>query len=961
MSSFEPLDLAVLYVDSDEVWLSASSRLGSVNALRRDAGRAALDTVSDDLRRFETTVARGGDGSDITAKLGRKLTDLAFGAPEIVSLFQRTRGAAIDQGKQVLLRLLAAPRRAAALPWELLIDPGTESMPLVFAEDVHLVRMAQARTYPVRRTPIAPPLQVLLVLSNPALLEPDGEMPFDLYEERRALLAELQPMVDRGLLEYDVVDRPTIESLRRAIGARERGYHVVHYLGHARPTGLKLEDRQGLASWTESERFNAILRACPDLRLAFFAGCRTAADPSVDGQATDHVLSVADQCVREACQTVVGMQAVLPFRAERVMTRFFYQALVAGSSIAQALRLARAAVRDDDEVGGPLLDWVVPVLYTGDEPDAIVDTSAPSRPPPPARRRTDLKLDLEEPDREFFARQPQLRTALDVLARRCPARVLWLTGPAGAGKSRLAARVLDDVDDVEAVLYLPWKRLGSGDPIGELCELVAELIERHTGTPPARNADWDSDEWWDRLIEQLADTNLVLAIDDLPEPPDAGLDRFGPALTRLVKRRTGARVALVAKDGPPAWLGLDNRLVMTLRVEPLSFADVWDWIRRNRPSLAFVGRDLLAPHYATLGPDLEAWADLDRALARSNTLGADIGQIVQTIRPPQALPTESELLAAMPERRSGGPLLVAVAGLQFLLPDAATTGMVHARFAEIVTALADRHHVGGRIVDNCTGDVSASIATLCPIESPFDAEGRADGASIATWLERARDTNADIVLLDYGDSSPEARATSNEQLIRELIDRGALVLAAGGNEHAPSYPAWLPEVLAVGSVVAGADGEPHLASYSIRDAQADKPELFAFPSGNDDALANVIDPAWEGSSASAFLACATAILAWASDRTQSAADVRRLLIDTARPLDGEPGVKVLDTGAAVAAAQQRLVKTRLNAGGGDLHEVAATSGLDVSVLKPALDQLVKEGEVATHVAANVDKYQLAAS
>src|SRR5690606_10150054 len=213
--------------------------------------------------------------------------------------------------------------------------PGTESTPLVFAEDVHLVRMAQARTYPVRRAPITPPLQVLLVLSNPTTLEPDGEMPFDLYEERRALEGELRPMVERGLLEYDVVDRPTIESLRRAIGARERGYHVVHYLGHARPTGLKLEDSQGLACWTDSTRFNAILRACPDLRLAFVAGFRTTADPTLDTKVADHLLSVADQCVREACQTVVGMQAVLPFRAERVMTRFFYQALVAGSSIAQ--------------------------------------------------------------------------------------------------------------------------------------------------------------------------------------------------------------------------------------------------------------------------------------------------------------------------------------------------------------------------------------------------------------------------------------------------------------------------------------------------------------------------------------------------------------------------------------------------------------------------------------------------
>jgi len=962
--SFETFDLSAIYVAGDQILLSASSRLGSVNALPRAAGAWPLEGLADRTRRFNATVGRGAPGDDLASEIGRHLTDLVFGVPEVLALFQRTRGAAVDQGRSLLLRVLAAPQAAAAAPWELLLDPATDDRQLAFATDVNLVRLAQSRTYPVRQLPIAPPLNVLLVLSNPTLQAPDDEMPFDLYEERRALLGELEPLVARGLLEVDVVDRPTIEALRRAIGARGRGYHVVHYLGHARPTGLKLEDREGIARWVDGSRFNDVLRACPDLRLTFFAGCRTSADVE---QATTGdgapLLSIADQCVREACQTVVGMQAVLPFRAERVLTRFFYQALASGFSIAEALRLARAAVRDDDEVGSPQLDWAVPALYTGDIPAAIVDPAAPAQPPPSRPIRAELKLELAESDREFFARQSQLRTALDVLSRRSPSRVLCITGPSGAGKSRLAARALDDVDDVDAVLYTPWRRLDREDAVLEVCNLVVELVGRCGGTAPAREPEWTSEEWWDRLIEVLTGTKLVFVVDDLPLDVSGPAAALGRVLSRLVQRRTQARVALVSTESPGPFLNLDERLVSLLRVEPLSFTDVWDWIRRNRPALAAFGREALTLQYATLGPDLEAWSDLGRLLAREPGAALDLDAAVRRIRPAPspttALPVEAPVAPepSLPPK-PGDPLLVAIAGVDFLLGD--STSRVEDRFAKIVTALADHHGVSGRIVTGDVTDSSSSIARLAPITSPFTPEGTTTDDEMVRWLEAVRDAHANIVLLDYGAHGQQARRMSNEALVKQLIAGGALVIAAAGNVRGRRfYPGWLDGVLAVGSVIMTPSGSYELSPHSWFDSKSAKPELFAVPNGGDPALATVIDQSWQGSSPSAFLVTAAAILVWASDRTLAADEVRQILLDTAVPLKGTDGARRLDMAAAVAAARTGLVERHLKAGGGDLNAVAATSGIGLPMLKPLLDDLVDQGKVAKRVTASADRYELA--
>jgi hypothetical protein len=948
---FEPFDLSVLYAgDPAGIWLSASSRLGAVHAVpRRDPSMFPLHELGNDAAWFRSAIDHGTHVPDQASQFGGVLRNLVFGVDEIASLFRRTRGAAAASSRPLLVRLLAAPEAVAALPWELLLDPDGSSA-LVFAPDAHLVRVARDRRYPLRSDPIAPPLNVLLVLSNPS--DPrEEDMPFDHYEEGRALIAELQELMDRGVLLVDVEDRPSVENLRRRIGSRERGYHVVHYLGHASPDRLKLERANGGPGWVASETFNALLRTCPDLRLTFFAGCRTASlAPGTSTEEFATQLSVADRCVREACQTVLGMQAVLPFRTEQVLTRFFYQALCTGATVARALALARAAVRDDEVLGRNLLNWAVPSLVTGHVPGPIVDPLATPVARPPAKpRRVQLKLELAEPDREFFARFSQLREALNVLCRRGSKRVVWITGAAGAGKSRLLARALDELDEsIVAVLYVSALRLArDDDPVEELCQLVNELLQRASRSVPQRDATWSANEWWERLVEELIDTPFVLAIDDIDRVEDGPATALGAAVDRVVARVAKARVALAGGESiRPGCLSEETASVLAkVNVLTMSPQEVVQWMRRNRPSLAAAfnartGAEQGSIHNK-LGFKLHLWARLAEELERQQVkdLLAAVDVIASTELPsvPTTVPVPPPTPVGGPPAApvaAAGPLRVAIAG-------PSTTGRQQ-QFADGIGALGLAHGAGARVVLEGAPDAETAVAQLLPLDSPFSAKGAAPVSDVVRWLAQLVELRPDVVLLDYGARQPSAR---QEKLLRKVADGGALLVAAAGNDGRPTWPAWHEFVLAVGAHdVAGRPEE-----YSRFFSKAGKPDLFALGTVTNTPLAGVPDVpggVTAGTSFAALNAAAAAVLVWSVDRTMTSGQVDRLLRSTAVPFGrGRPRPKRLDLDAALAAARLRLVAGGLTAGPLDEQAIAAASGLDAEATRTLLGQLVARGAV----------------
>ena len=951
-SATRPMNLFEVSVlgAGDHVWLSANSSQGSVYGVPRPKPDWAPDLSSlPDWMSNAVRLARREAG-EAAIQVGKQLSDLVFGVPDVAALFQQARGAAASAGEQLLLRVLVAPEEISTWPWELLIDPQRPDQYLTLARDVHVVRAGRSRTYPVRAQPIDPPLNLLMVMSSPLKSgAAEDETPFDLYEEKRSLLAELRPLEQRGLLRVEVEDRPTVERLRSRIGRQRRGFHLLHYLGHAQPAGLKLEMPNGRGRLVEGQDFANLLQQMPDLRLAVFAGCETARPPSDPArQAWPGPLSVADHCVRDACPMVIGMQAVLPFGTERLFTRFFYQALTAGQSVAEALRLARLAIADDQDSGQPLVNWSVPALFVGGSlPGPVTDPTAEAE-PPPRQSRIALRLDVRQRDLRFISRLTELREALDVLSGRNPVRLLHVIGLPGTGKSCFLDRAVEELDSNVVILSMCAGRLlAEEDPLEELCRLVAEQVRR-AGAAPSSRGKLTSRDWWERLMEVLTDVPMALVIDDADELVAAGTTGQAvlDALSLLTRRRSGVRVAVAAEtEITSLTMPLETREVRKIRLQALSWPEVWQWIRRNLPVLTRFPESELACFYADLS-HLEQWEQLANAVSDNQSLVVDdLPAVVENIaaklsvadtgaaRPPvfggqetflESAPIRSVEAGSAPLRA----LKVAVAG-------PFTVGR-EAQFSRAVTWYAAKRSVSGRVVASESGDASSSLGELLNLPSPFQGGGSASYEAIADWINMARASGADVVVLDVGGPEPDAAITA---AVQDLLDAGCLVIAAGGNSGAPTYPAWIENVLAVGAL----EDNDESAAYSPYFPEDRKPDIYApkrLPPGP---MSSIVDnPDAQGTSMAALNATAAAIVVWASDRGMSAPGVRDVLVHNARQ-PGSPderAPRLLDVEAALGATRRQLLLDTLQNEPMELGQILAETGLRPEVAVPLIDDLV---------------------
>jgi hypothetical protein len=927
------------------LWLSANSSQGSVYGVPRVAPAWALGDQAAPADWLSVAVRHAQrEAGQVALDVGRQLTDLIFGVPDVDALFQQARGAAASAGEQLLVRVLVAPQEISTWPWELLIDPQRSEEYLTLARDVHVVRAGRSRTYPVRAEPVEPPLNLLMVMSSPLMSgSAETETPFDLYEEKRSLLTELHPLEERGLLRIEVEDRPTVEQLRSRIGRQRRGFHLLHYLGHAQPAGLKLELPNGLGRLVTGQHFASLLQQMPDLRLAVFAGCETARPPSDPApEQWPGQLSVADYCVRDACPMVIGMQAVLPFGTERLFTRFFYQALTAGQPVAEALRLARLAIADDQDSGRPLVNWSVPALFVGGSlPGPVTDPTAQAV-PPERRARIALRLGARQRDLRFISRLTELREAIDVLSGHGAVRLLQVIGLPGAGKSSFMDRALEELDDDVVILSMTAGRLlAAEDGLKQLCGLVAELVRRNGGRPTSQGKLTSSD-WWERLIEDLTDVPMALVIDDADQLLAAGSAQGTVlhALSLLTQRRSRVRVAVAAEAEIASLTSpLMAREVRKIHLQALSWPEVWQWIRRNLPVLTRYPETELSGFYADLS-HLEQWEQLATAIStmKSSPLPVDLPAIVEDIAatlstagtraaPPPIFGGERTLEATTVIR----PADTAAASLRALKVAVAgpfTAGR-EAQFSRAVTKFAAEHSVSGRVMASESGDSASSLGELLSLPSPFQ-RGGASTSDIAVWVQAAVEAAADVVVLDFGTPEPDDGLVD---AVRALLKLGCLVIAAGGNSGAPSYPAWINDVLAVGALD---DGRP--AAYSPYFKKDRKPDLYAPKRLEPSVGAMVEDSQIEGTAMAALNATAAAIVVWASDRGLSGPEVRHVLMDTARQRKGS--ARVLDVDAALRSSRRQLLLDALQNEPLELGQLLAETGLRPEVALPLIEDLV---------------------
>jgi len=390
-----------------------------------------------------------------------------------------------------------------SLPWELLHD----SQGYLF-EGARAVRVRRA--LPSRRA--APALstgesiRVLLVSPRP---EDEHAAFFDHRVSARPLADALSQLGE--LAELAILSPPTfpalVAELKRANDAGTP-YHVVHFDGHGvydRRVGLgalcfedpqdsgKLEKRRSKLVYA-----GELADALRDHRvpLFFLDACQTAkTEEKVE-------TSVAGGLLQGGVASVAAMShSVLVETARRFVTAF-YQELMTGARIGQAMLAGQVELKKDDRRGKSFIgelrlqDWFVPVLFQEEQDPQLLRHLPGAQVREIIGRRQELSLgELPAPPKHtFVGRSRELLTAERLLERE---RYAALRGEGGEGKTTLAAELarwlvhtrrfdraafvsLESQPDARAVLFALGTQLvpNFASRAGQQPEQAVQLIER---------------------------------------------------------------------------------------------------------------------------------------------------------------------------------------------------------------------------------------------------------------------------------------------------------------------------------------------------------------------------------------------------------------------------------------------------------------------------------------------------
>jgi hypothetical protein len=421
----------------------------------------------------------------------------------------------------------------AAVPWELLADPGVEE-PLAlraasFVRTIGTVAQAPADRA-VRR--------VLLLISRPGGVYDIGywTVAYELWRTLSAL-----PRV-----KVDVLRPPTFDALDdrlRAAAAAGVPYTAVHFDGHgvienpfgaARDTGYLVFETPGRGGpdFVDGTTLGRVL-AGHDVLLLTMNACRSA-DPAggdrhlrVEPAETRGQPSVVDDVLTAGVPACAGMgREVYPGTPSRFFPAF-YEAFLNGDSPGEAARAARGRLHAQPLTAGiyyedsaPIDDWCIPIVAER----AVVRLAppAPGEPAFPADPLAGVFPDelLAPPVMGFD------RAVLTLEAGFADAPVVLVHGGLLAGKSRLATE------------YARWLSATSPEP-GPVTYLRLD-------------ADGGIREPAERIPDDLGGGLLVLD----------QADHAGRAAQELVGRVAGTgRVIVTARTPHLPWLAAHERIV----------------------------------------------------------------------------------------------------------------------------------------------------------------------------------------------------------------------------------------------------------------------------------------------------------------------------------------------------------------------------------------------------------------
>lgn len=286
--------------------------------------------------------------------VGNALFDALF-PNEIALLWSGARPKPGDD-KGLRVRLDIEPPELIDLPWELVCK---EDDYIGLHPDFQIVRYLGVSD-PPRSVVSRKPLRVLVVVSQPR-----DKPPVDVDTE----LADIYKVVTQpsDMLEMYLIASTSCEELQNTL---ERGFHVLHYIGHGEfKSGeghLILVDADGRSDWVSASLLRQIM-VNSSLRLVVLNACHTSATGSESAFS-----GVAQQLVRGGMPAVVAMQLPINNECAAAFSRQFYRALVKHWQVDTAVQEGRRGIVTVlRNAWNACVDWAVPVLYMR-APDGVI-------------------------------------------------------------------------------------------------------------------------------------------------------------------------------------------------------------------------------------------------------------------------------------------------------------------------------------------------------------------------------------------------------------------------------------------------------------------------------------------------------------------------------------------------------------------------------------------------------------
>jgi hypothetical protein len=447
-------------------------------------GRFSLPFSPIELENFVLKVGRtrsgvrkmGSPEGTAAEKFGKKLYETVF-AGEVGICFRRSIDDAglANRGLRVRIRTSDAPT-LNNIPWEFVWAEGLGRF-VALSNQTPVVRYIDLPTR-IRPLAIAPPLRILLMVSNPTDVEA-----LDVQREVELLRDAIEDLVNSGRVELVVMEDANMASLAQRL--RREEFHIFHFIGHggfADGDGvLVLEDSAERARPVKGQHLGTIFHDHGSLRLAVLNACEGAR-----ASAEDPFSGVAPSLIRQGIPAVIAMQFEITDAAAIQFAHEFYLAVADGYPVDAAVTEARKGIFSADND----LEWATPVLYMRAPDGMIFDLTAPPVPrpdPPPAEPVVVKPPSPATPESELDREYEKALLAID--SRRWPEAVRHLQKVLEMDPANVPARShLEDAERrVRATALIDEGR--AAHAAGKWEEAVASLREAATLDPDFTDED----------------------------------------------------------------------------------------------------------------------------------------------------------------------------------------------------------------------------------------------------------------------------------------------------------------------------------------------------------------------------------------------------------------------------------------------------------------------------------------